>query len=123
MLSSSGSTHTTFNLKWATEDLPERRLAQMKRALCAAKSRAVVSSKYRAEVEASIKALSGSARLCDVLELGWRVIDAATAALLVATCLVLCLLRLCVMRAPSFLISELRVKKRLGRCLKTLLMC
>ena len=43
--SSSASTyHTTFNLKWATENLPERRLAQMKRALCAAKRDAYVSS-------------------------------------------------------------------------------
>jgi hypothetical protein len=33
--------HTTFDLKWATEDLPERRLARMKRALCAAKSRLI----------------------------------------------------------------------------------
>jgi hypothetical protein len=103
-LSSSGATgpkaHTTFDLKWATEDLPERRLAQMKRALCAAKSRAEVSSKYRAEVEAGIKALSGSARLCDVLELGRRAAYAATAAVLMAIFLVLCLVmhiaRLCV---------------------------
>ena len=82
VLSSPGSTHTTFNLKWATEDLPERRLAQMKRALCAAKSRAAVSSKYRAEIEAGIKALSGSARLCDVIELGRRAAYAATAAVI-----------------------------------------
>lgn len=102
--SSSGATgpkaHTTFDLKWATEDLPERRLAQMKRALCAAKSRAAVSSKYRAEVEAGIKALSGSARLCDVLELGRRAAYAAMAAVLMAIFLVLCLAmhiaRLCV---------------------------
>jgi hypothetical protein len=104
VLSSSGSTHTTFNLKWATEDLPERRLAQMKRALCAAKSRAAVSSKYRAEVEASIKALSGSARLCDVLELGRRAAYAATAAVLMATCLVLCL----VMRPVRMCVSSVK---------------
>jgi hypothetical protein len=116
VLSSSGATgpkaHTTFDLKWATEDLPERRLAQMKRALCAAKSRAAVSSKYRAEVEAGIKALSGSARLCDVLELGRRAAYAATAAVIMVIFLFLCLvmhiarLWMCV---PSFLISELRV--------------
>jgi hypothetical protein len=106
--SSSGATgpkaHTTFDLKWATEDLPERRLAQMKRALCAAKSRAAVSSKYRAEVEASMKALSGSARLCDVIELGRRAAYAATAAVIITSCLVLCL----AMHIAGLLVSSVR---------------
>jgi hypothetical protein len=108
VLSYSGTTgpnaHTTFDLKWATEDLPERRLAQMKRALCAAKSRAAVSSKYRAEVEAGIKALSGSARLCDVLELGRRAAYAATAAVIITSCLVLCL----AMHIAGILVSSVR---------------
>jgi hypothetical protein len=108
VLSSSGATgpkaHTTFDLKWATEDLPERRLAQMKRALCAAKSRAAVSSKYRAEVEAGIKALSGSARLFDVLELGRRAAYAATAAVLMAIFLFLCL----AMHIAGLLVSSVR---------------
>jgi hypothetical protein len=104
VLSSPGSTHTTFNLKWATEDLPERRLAQMKRALCAAKSRAAVSSKYRAEVEASMKALSGSSRLCDVLELGRRAAYAATAAVIITSCLVLCL----VMHIAGLFVSSVK---------------
>jgi len=98
VLSSDSTTpkaHTKFNLRWATEDLPERRLAQMKRALCAAKSREAVSSKYRSVVEASIKALSGS-RHSDVLELGRHSVYAATAALIMTICLVLCLTRLCV---------------------------
>jgi TPR repeat protein len=108
VLSYSGTTgpkaHTTFDLKWATEDLPERRLAQMKRALCAAKSRAAIGSKYRAEVEAGIKALSGSARLCDVLELGRRAAYAATAAVIITSCLVLCI----AMHIAGILVSSVR---------------
>jgi hypothetical protein len=108
VFSSPGSTHTTFNLKWATEDLPERRLAQMQRALCAAKSRAAASSTYRAGVEAGIKALSGSARLADLLELGWRVIDAATAVILITFCLVLCI----VMRLTGLCASSVKRASR-----------
>jgi hypothetical protein len=109
VFSSPGSTHTTFDLKWATEDLPERRLAQTQRALCAAKSRAAASSTYRAGVEAGIKALSGSARLADLLELGWRVIDAATAAILMSICLVLCI----VMRLAGLCASSVKRASRL----------
>ena len=78
VVSSPGSTaHTTFNLKWATDGLPERRLAQMKRALCAAKSRAAEGSVYQAELMETIKTSAaiydeGGIRLVDVVELGRR---------------------------------------------------
>jgi hypothetical protein len=113
VLSSPGSTrptaHTTFNLKWATDGLPERRLAQMKRALCAAKIRAAASSTYRTDVDASITALAGSSIKAlsgaDFLELGQCAAYAAAAAIfLIAICIVMCLVRLCVSsvkRAPT----------------------